>query len=57
MDHPGIVRKTVPIVRRYDVNILSMTTRIASAPLSGAPIFRLSLEAAIPRGNEALQVR
>lgn len=48
MDHPGIVRKVVAVLRRYHVNIQSMTTRSKRAPLSGSPIFQLALEGTIP---------
>ena len=57
MDHPGIVRKVVRILRRHDVNIRSMMTRMASAPLSGAPIFNLVLEASLPSENDVSKVR
>jgi glycine cleavage system transcriptional repressor len=48
MDHPGIVKKVVHVLRHYDVNIESLNTRVIRAPLSGTPIFDLSLEAGIP---------
>ena len=48
MDHPGIVQNVVSILHRHNVNIQSLNTRIASAPLSGAPLFDLILEAAVP---------
>ncbi len=48
MDHPGIVRKVVHILRTHDVNIESLNTRILRAPLSGAPLFDLTIEAGIP---------
>jgi glycine cleavage system transcriptional repressor len=48
MDHPGIVRKIVHILRTYDVNIHSLSTQVKHAPLSGAPMFNLVLEAGVP---------
>ena len=57
MDHPGIVRKVVRILRRHNVNVRSMITRMTSAPLSGAPIFNLVLEAALPSENDVSKVR
>jgi len=48
MDHPGIVQKVVRILRSYDVNILALNTQVTQAPLSGAPLFNLDLEAAVP---------
>jgi len=52
MDHPGIVRQVVRILRRYDVNIRSMNTGTGSAPLSGAPIFSMVLEGVVPGGRQ-----
>jgi len=48
LDHPGIVQNLVRILRRHAVNILSLNTRVVRAPLSGAPLFDLVLEAAVP---------
>jgi len=48
MDHPYIVQKIVHILRHHDVNILSLDTQVTQAPLSGSPLFNLSLHAAIP---------
>lgn len=57
MDHPGIVRKVVRILRRYDVNIRSMKTRTSGTPLSGAPIFNMVLEAVVPGEKQLPMVR
>jgi glycine cleavage system transcriptional repressor len=48
MDHPGIVQKLVHVLRQHDVNILSLNTHVSKAPLSGAPLFALELEADAP---------
>jgi glycine cleavage system transcriptional repressor len=48
IDHPGIVRKVVHILHNHDVNILALNTQVSKAPLSGAPLFSLSLEADVP---------
>jgi glycine cleavage system regulatory protein len=48
MDHPGIVRKVVHVLHNYDVNILSLNTQVTRAPLSGADLFDLNIEAAVP---------
>lgn len=50
MDHPGIVQKLVHILRLHDVNIQSLNTKVSKAPLSGAPLFALALEADVPAG-------
>ena len=48
MDHPGIVQKIVHILRLHDVNIQSLDTHVSKAPLSGAPLFSLELDAEAP---------
>ena len=48
MDHPGIVQRLVRILRLHDVNIQSLNTHVTKAPLSGAPLFSLDLEADVP---------
>ncbi len=48
MDNPGIVQKIVHVFHLHNVNIQSLNTRVLKAPLSGAPLFNLRLEAAVP---------
>lgn len=48
MDHPGIVQKIVRVFHSHGVNIESLNTQVLRAPLSGAPLFNLSMEAAVP---------
>ena len=48
MDHPGIVQRVVRLLRQHDVNIESLDTQVTRAPLSGAPLFDLRLEAKVP---------
>ena len=48
MDHPGIVQKIVHVFHLHRVNIHSLNTHVLRAPLSGAPLFNLSMEAAVP---------
>jgi glycine cleavage system transcriptional repressor len=57
MDHPGIVQNVVHILRLHDVNIESLITEVTRAPLSGAPIFSLTLEAGIPAGEPIAKVK
>jgi len=57
MDHPGIVKKVVRILHNHQVNIRSLNTRVTRAPLSGAPLFDLSLEAAVPEEKPILVVK
>ena len=48
MDHPGIVQKVVSILHHHNVNIQTLDTRVTQAPLSGTPLFDLTLEADVP---------
>jgi len=57
MDHPGIVQKIVHILRNHNVNILSLNTQVTQAPLSGAPLFGLTLEAAVPAEKPISRVK
>jgi glycine cleavage system transcriptional repressor len=57
MDHPGIVQKVVRILRSNNVNILALNTQVAQAPLSGAPLFNLDLDAAVPAGTPIARVK
>ncbi len=57
MDHPGIVSRVVRILRKHDVNISSLNTRVTIAPLSGAPLFNLELEADVPASQPIAAVK
>jgi glycine cleavage system regulatory protein len=57
MDHPYIVQKIVHILRDHNVNILSLNTQVTQAPLSGSPLFNLTLQAAIPADEQVSKVK
>jgi len=57
MDHPGIVKKVVHILHRFDVNILSLNTKISRAPLSGTDLFGLNIEAAVPAEKRIAEIK
>ena len=57
MDHPGIVKKAVRVLHRHGVNIVSLNTRVSRAPLSGAPLFDLKLEAAVPPDRSLAKIK
>jgi glycine cleavage system transcriptional repressor len=57
MDHPGIVQKVVHLLRSHGVNIETLDTQVSRAPLSGAPLFNLSLEATVPVGTPIAKVK
>lgn len=57
MDHPGIVQKVVHSLHRHNVNIESLDTQVNRAPLSGAPLFDLLLEAKVPMETPIARVK
>lgn len=57
MDHPGIVQKVVHVLHRNNVNIQSLNTQVTQAPLSGAPLFDLTLEAGVPAEVSIVKVK
>jgi glycine cleavage system transcriptional repressor len=57
MDHPGIVKRVVRLLRQFEVNIESLETKVTRAPLSGAPLFDLRLEAKVPAANPIGKVK
>lgn len=57
MDHPGIVQKVVHLLHRHDVNIEFLDTQVNRAPLSGAPLFDLSLVASVPAQEPIAKVK
>jgi len=57
MDHPGIVRKLVHLLREHEVNVETLNTQVSRAPLTGAPLFNLSLEGTVPAGRPIARVK
>ena len=57
MDHPGIVQKVVHILHHHNINIQSLNTQVIRAPLSGAPLFDLTLEADVPPEESVVKVK
>lgn len=48
MDHPGVVHRISNTLSKVGINIESMETKTYSAPVSGAPIFRMEATLAVP---------
>ena len=48
MDHPGIVHRITHVLAQHGVNVASLETRLSNAPVTGAPIFSLEMEAQVP---------
>ncbi len=57
MDHPGIVNRVVHVLHHHQVNILSLNTQVVNAPLSGAPLFNLSLKADVPAESSISKIK
>jgi len=57
MDHPGIVREVVHLLHQQNINIVSLNTRVVHAPLTGSPLFNLSIEALVPTGISIAKVK
>jgi len=57
MDHPGIVYKISGVLSELGVNIESMETQTYPAPESGAPLFRLDAEIAVPARVNIAELR
>jgi glycine cleavage system transcriptional repressor len=48
LDHPGIVQTVTAVLAERHVNVASLDTRLAHAPLSGTPTFLLDAELQLP---------
>lgn len=47
-DRPGVVRDVSRVLAARGVNVLELETEVFSAPMSGEPLFRARIEAALP---------
>ncbi|OHD65452.1 MAG: hypothetical protein A2176_13015 [Spirochaetes bacterium RBG_13_51_14] len=57
MDHPGIVHEVTRVLHKRNINIESMETHLAHAPVSGAPIFKMKCVINIPVEEKLSAVR
>jgi glycine cleavage system transcriptional repressor len=57
MDQPGIVHRVSEILRKHDVNIEELETRLESAPFMGSPIFTLELLMHVPAKTRVKALR
>lgn len=57
MDHPGIVKEVVHLLHQQNTNIVSLNTSVDHAPLTGAPLFNMTLEALVPEGTSIAKVK
>ncbi len=57
LDHPGIVHRVAAALSRLDVNVATLDTHQAEAPMSGAPVFRLAADLQVPADLPAGELR
>ena len=56
-DRPGIVHQVSELLTRLDINVASLESRIAFAPLSGTPMFILEASLQIPGRSTLRQLK
>ena len=57
LDHPGIVHKLTGLLRTRGVNVASLETSLAQAPVTGTPIFSLDMEVQVPVDQPVNELR
>lgn len=57
MDRAGLVHQISHLLRTQNVNIESLDTKLAPAPITGAPMFEMELVMAVPRTTPIAKLR
>lgn len=57
MDHQGIVHEVSQVLHSFKVNIESLETQVAPAPVSGTPIFTMTAAVAVPAEVKIRELR
>ncbi len=57
IDHPGIVHKISRVLAQHGVNVSRLDTSLSHAPVSGAPMFSLDIDAEVPVSLPIVQLR
>lgn len=57
VDQPGIVARISDILRKHEVNVEELETRVESAPFAGTPLFMIEAVITLPRGVTARKLR
>lgn len=57
MDQPGLVHRISHLLRSLNVNIESMETHLAAAPITGTPTFEMALTLSIPKDTPLSKLR
>ena len=57
MDQPGIVHRITDLLRRHQINIEELESRLESAPFMGSPIFTMELRMTVPQSARVNALR
>ncbi len=57
IDQPGLVQPLAHLLAGHGVNIESMQTTLAEAPITGAPVFAMELIVSVPRATPIGELR
>jgi glycine cleavage system transcriptional repressor len=57
MDQAGLVHRVSNLLRKFDVNIENLQTKLAAAPYTGAPVFEMDLTLSVPRKTQLAELR
>jgi glycine cleavage system transcriptional repressor len=57
IDQPGLVQPLAHLLAEHGVNIESMQTTLAEAPITGAPVFAMELVVSVPRATPVGELR
>jgi glycine cleavage system transcriptional repressor len=57
IDQPGLVHRFAHLLRSLSVNIESLETQLAPAPITGTPLFEMELILSVPRATPISQLR
>ncbi|HEY8667616.1 MAG TPA: ACT domain-containing protein [Tepidisphaeraceae bacterium] len=57
MDQAGLVHHIAHLLKTMSVNIESLETRLAAAPITGAPVFEMELILSVPRSTAISKLR
>lgn len=57
LDQPGIVYRVTSALKRHEVNIEELETRLESGPFMGAPLFTMELRLSVPAHVQIRELR
>jgi glycine cleavage system transcriptional repressor len=57
LDHPGIVYRLSEALAQRGINILELESHVASAPVSGTPVFSMDVKLSVPAAVKASELR